>query len=322
MIVSGERAEIGSSSMLIGIDGVSNRKEGTRELMTSIICWNNKSEDWYPGLWAVADSRVSNGTGTMTDSLQKLFVLPVNIYQGEATVTREHSHKILSVCYGFAGSTLIGTSVKDILALCLDNLTETSYYDENGDISMSIEDRIPSIEEIAKLTQKIAQKYLMAVGAYDPNRARCEIVIFGFCKKQNDTKLYILNNSPEQPAKISFEERSISSGEYVILGDRKEDVRKEIERKNITCAEEQYWKGRTPIIALQQIIRDSSLATIGGHAQICMATRFVSRTMYISDVACEKFLLLGFDMFADFGKLGGFSISFNPTLGIEERLIE
>jgi len=297
-------------------------EEGTQELMTSIICWNNNSEDWYPGLWAVADSRVSSDAGTMTDSLQKLFVLPVNIYQGGATVTREHSHKILSVCYGFAGSTLIGTSVKDILALCLDNLTEMNYYDENGDVSKSIEERMPSIEEIAKLTQKIAQKYLMAMGSNHPNNARCEIVIFGFCKKYNDTKIYVLKNSPEQPAKIRFEEKNISGGEYVILGDRKEDVRKEIERKNIACAEEQYWKGRTPIIALQQIIKNTSLATIGGHAQICMANRFVSRTMYISDVTSEKLLLLGFDMFTDFGSLGGFSISFNPTLAIEQRLIE
>lgn len=290
--------------------------------MTSIICWNNKNEDWYPGLWAVADSKVSSDAGTMTDSLQKLFVLPVNIYHGEAKVTREHSHKVLSICYGFAGSTLIGTSVKDILALCLDNLTEINYYSESGDISKPIEERIPSIEEIAKLTQKIAQKYLIAMGAYHPSNARCEIVIFGFCKKHNDSKIYVLKNSPEQPAKISFEEKNISGGEYVILGDRKEDVRKEIERKNTTCAKEKYWKGRTPIIALQQIIKNSSLATIGGHTQICIANRFVSRTMYISDFTGEKLLILGFDMFSDLGNLGGFSISFNPTMAIEERLIE
>lgn len=290
--------------------------------MTSIICWNNKNEDWYPGLWAVADSRVSSGAGIMTDSLQKLFVLPVNIYQGEAVVTRERSHKILDVCYGFAGSTLIGTSVKDILALCLDNLTEVSYYDESGDLPMSIEERTPSIEEIAKLTQKIAQKFLMALGAFDPNKASCEIVVFGFCKKHNDTKIYVLKNSPKQRAEVGFEEKRISEGEYVILGDRKEDVRKEIERKNVTCTGEQYWKSRAPIIALQQIIKDSALSTIGGHVQICMATKLASRTMYISDFTSEEFILLGFDMFSDFGNLGGFSISFNPALAIEDRFIE
>ncbi|MDD0999347.1 hypothetical protein M5G20_26275 [Pseudomonas sp. TNT2022 ID1044] len=290
--------------------------------MTSIICWNNKSEDWYPGLWAVADSRVSSDAGPMTDNLQKLFVLPVNIYQGENTVTRERSHRVMSVCYGFAGSTLIGTSVKDILALCLDNLTEMNYYDESGDISRSLAERMPSIEEIARLTQKIAQKHIVAMGSYHPNNARCEIVIFGFCKKYNDTKIFVLKNSPEQPAKISFEEKNVAGGGYVILGDKKDDVLKEIERKNIACAEELYWKNRTPIVALQQIIKDSSLSTIGGHAQICIATRFVSRTMYISDAISQSFPVLGFDMFTDFGILGGFSISFSPSLNIEARLIE
>lgn len=290
--------------------------------MTSIICWNNESEDWYPGLWAAADSRVSSHAGTMTDSLQKLFVLPVNIYQGEAAVSRSHSHKILSVCYGFAGSTLIGTSVKDTLALCLDNLTEMNYYNKTGEVSLLLDERIPSIEEIAKLTQKIAQKFLIAMGSCHPNQARCEIIVFGFCKKHNDAKIFVLKNSPEQPEIISLEERDVSSGGYVILGDKKEDVLKEIERKNITCAKEKYWKSRTPILALQQIIKNSALATIGGHIQICMATRLVSRTSYILDVASESFLLLGFDMFTDFGNLGGFSISFNPTLAIERRLIE
>jgi hypothetical protein len=224
----------------------------------------------------------------MTDSLQKLFVLPVNIYQGENTVTRERPHRVMSVCYGFAGSTLIGTSVKDILALCLDNLTETNYYGENGDISRTFEERMPSIEEIARLAQKIAQKHIIAMGSYHPNNARCEIVIFGFCKKCNDTKIFVLKNSPEQPAKISFEEKNISYGGYVILGDKKEEILKAIERKNIACSEELYWKNRTPIVALQQIIKDSSLSTIGGHAQTCIATKFVSRTMYISDVTKRK----------------------------------
>lgn len=290
--------------------------------MTSIIVWNNKSDDWYPGLWAVADSRVSSDAGAMTDSLQKFFVLPVNIYQGEARITRQCPRKILSVCYGFAGSTLIGNGVKDILALCLDNLIETNYYDGKAEITKSIEDRMPSIEDVAKLTQKIAQKYLVSVGTLHPKNARCEIAVFGFCKKHNDTKIYILKNSPERPADIGLEERSIADGEYVILGDRKQDVRKEIERKNITCAEEGYWRGRTPVIALQQLIKNSPLATIGGHAQICMASRFVTRTMYVSDFTNEEIFLLGFNMLTEFGSLGGFSIIFSPALAIEERLIE
>ncbi|MCC8605873.1 hypothetical protein LN466_13115 [Xanthomonas vesicatoria] len=297
-------------------------EEGTRELMTSIICWNNKHDEWFSGLWAVADSRVSSNAGPMTDSLQKLFVLPVNIYPHESALTTQQPSKVLSVCYGFAGSTLIGTSVKYILALCLDNVSELAYYDKYGDVSRSLEERMPSVEEIAKLAQKIARKYLLALGTLHPNRAHCEIVIFGFCKKMSDTKVFVLRNSPERPAEISLEERDISGGGYVILGDRKQDILKEIERKNTTCADITHWKGRAPVIALQQIIKVSSLSTIGGHVQICVASRLISRTIYTSDIASQSLSVLGFDLLTELGQLGGFSISFNPSLRIEMRLID
>ncbi|MDY1046952.1 hypothetical protein SOM55_09080 [Pseudomonas coleopterorum] len=290
--------------------------------MTSIICWNNQSEDWYPGLWAVADSRVSGNTGTMTDNLQKLFTLPVNLYEGDARITRERCQRILHVCYGFAGSTLIGTAVKDMLASCLDNLSEVAYYDERGDVDRSAEERMPSIEEIAKLAQKIAQKYLIAVGFSYPDNARCEILIFGLCKKSKGYKIFVLRNAPEHPAEIRIEEKRIASGEYLILGDKVEVVQEEIERKNITCGEDPYWKGRTPILALQQIIKDSSLSSVGGYAHLCIATRFCSRTMYISDSGPQRFQLLGFDMLSDFGMLGGYCVSMSPTLGTESRLID
>lgn len=290
--------------------------------MTSIICWNNPSEDWFPGLWAVADSRVSSEAGTMTDSLQKLFALSANIYCEDDTIAKNNPHKILNFCYGFAGSTLIGNGVKDTLALILDNLNEISYFHENKEVSRSIEERIPSIMEIAKLAQKIAQKYLIGMGAYYPSNARCEILIFGFCKNHNDTKIFLLRNSPDNPAKIILEEKYIASEGYVILGDMKKEVLKEIERKNIKFAKEKYWKNRTPIIALQQIIKDSSLKTIGGYAQICMATRFISRTMYIPDIASNDYNVLGFDIFKDLGALGGFSISFSPGLNLEARLLD
>lgn len=290
--------------------------------MTSIICWKNSNkEEWYPGVWAVADSRVSSGAGTMTDNLQKLFVLPVRFYRDEFKVTREYSQTILNVCYGFAGSTLIGTSVKDILALCLDNLSEIAFYDGDGGVEKTIEERTPSLEEVARLAQKIAQKYLLSVGQCYPQSARCEIVIFGFCKVMQDTRVFVLKNSPDDPARIGFEERDVSGGEYVVLGDRKEEVLSEVRRKSEACCHDPYWNGRAPILALQQIIKNSSISSIGGEAQICMATRFTSRTMYVSDVQGHKFPLLGFDMFTELGTIGGFSISIDHSLNVDKRFI-
>lgn len=291
--------------------------------MTSIICWsNNHTEEWYPGVWAVADSRISSSAGIMTDSLQKLFVLPVRGYRGESTLTKEYSNAILNVCYGFAGSTLIGTSVKDVLALCLDNLAEIDFYDGEGEVTKTLAERIPSLEEVARLAQKIAQKYLLSIGQSHPHSARCEIVVFGYCKVQSRSKVFILKNTPDDPAVVGFEEKDISDGQYVVLGDRKEEVVREIARKNDVCGQDRYWKGRAPIIALQQIIKDSSMSSIGGYAQMCMATKLTSVTLYVADVESHKFPMLGFDVFTDLGVIGGFSISINPSLVIDRRFID
>ncbi|MGG7597979.1 hypothetical protein ACQ4OD_13165 [Pseudomonas sp. WC1] len=290
--------------------------------MTSIICWKNAVDEWYPGVWAVADPRVPSHVGMMTDSLQKLFVLPVNLYQDESVFTREYSKRILNVCYGYVGSTLVGSGVKDILALCLDNLSEVEYCDVDGEVIKSIEERMPSLEEIAGLTKKITQKYLLALGELHPSSVRCEILIFGFCKRTYMEKAFLIKNSPQESAVVSLEELDFSDSEFFVLGDKKCDVLKEIERKRTFCAQFPRWLGRAPIFALQQIIKNSSLSSRGGFAQVCIATKVVSRTVYIADVDNSNFPLPGFDVFVELGAIGGFSISLNPSLTIDKRFID
>lgn len=288
--------------------------------MTSVVCWLN-NDVWYPGIWAVADSRVSSDAGSMSDSLPKLFAIPLNIYEGENKITRQSPQRMLNVGFGFAGSSLIGNSVKEVLALCLDNLSETAYYDKEGELVVPLRDRIPTIEEVAILAQKIAKKYLMHLGVCHPQSARCEIVVFGYCKVRNYNRVFLLKNSPESPGDISVEEKDIGNEGYVILGDRKQEVMDMIEAKNKKCSSEPYWEGRGPIMALQQIIRNSSVPTIGGCIQICVVTDFTARTMYLSDESNNSMPLLGFDLFTDLGALGGFSLDFSPCLSMNEKLL-
>lgn len=289
--------------------------------MTSVVCWLN-NDVWYPGIWAVSDSRVSSEAGSMTDSLPKLFAIPINIYDGEGATTRQNPKRILNIGFGFAGSTLIGTSVKDILTLCLDNLSETTYYDENGITNIPLSERIPTLEEVALLAQKIAEKYLLNVGFCHPQNARCEIVVFGYCARNGSNRAFLLKNSPEAPSYISIEEKTISEGTYIVLGDKKEEVLAMIEAKNQKCFSEPYYEERGPIVALQQIIRNSSAPTIGGYVQVCVTTKFTARTMYLSDDPNRICSLLGFDLHTDFGQLGGFSFDFSPSLSINEKLME
>ncbi|WLI46899.1 hypothetical protein PSH84_08510 [Pseudomonas beijingensis] len=289
--------------------------------MTSVVCWLN-NDVWYPGIWAVSDSRVSSEAGSMTDSLPKLFAIPVNIYDGEGAIVRQNPKRILNIGFGFAGSTLIGAVVKDILTLCLDNLSETTYYDEKGIINIPLSERVPTLEEVALLAQKVAVKYLLNVGFCHPQNARCEIVLFGYCARKESNRAFLLKNSPEAPGSMSIEEKDINEGIYIVLGDRKEEVLAMIEAKNQKCFSEPYYEGRGPIVALQQIIRNSSAPTIGGYVQICVATKFAARTMYLSDDSSRICPLLGFDLHTDLGQLGGFSFDFSPSLSINEKLMD
>lgn len=289
--------------------------------MTSVVCWLN-NDIWYPGIWAVSDSRVSSSAGSMTDSLPKLFAVPANVYEGDGKITRQNPTKILSVGFGFAGSTLIGVSVKDILALCLDNLSEIAYYDTKGVLDIPSKDRVPALDEVALLTKKIAEKYLLSMGFCHPQGAVCEIVVFGYCVRTESNRVFVIKNHPEAPSDLIIDEVPINEGVYVVLGDKREEVLEMIYAKNKVCISEPYCEGRGPIVALQQIIKNSSSPTIGGFVQICMTTRFTARTMYLSDDSSCILPLLGFDVIKDFGSLGGFSFDFSPSLSINKNLME
>lgn len=60
---------------------------------------------------------------------------------------------------------------------------------------------------------------------------------------------------------------------------KKDDVLKEIERKRAFCAQFPRWLGRAPIFALQQIIKNSSLSSIGGYAQVCPTITLIATAL-------------------------------------------
>ncbi|UAN48161.1 hypothetical protein KGP17_11835 [Serratia sp. JSRIV001] len=289
--------------------------------MTSVVCWLNNDE-YFPGIWAVSDSRVSSNGGVMTDSLQKLFAIPLNLYGEDDLILKQNPKKILNVGFGFAGSTLIGSSVKEILTICLDNLSEIAYYDKAGTVDVSIDKRTPSIEEIALLTGRIAKNYLLSMGFCYPKSARCEMVIFGYCPKEKTNRIFLIKNSPARPEVILVEEQAVGEDTYVILGDKKNEVYEMISKKNEICKLTPFDQGRGPIVALQQIIKDEAVTTIGGHVQICITTSSMARIMYVSILSEFKFSpFLGFD-FSDIGTLGGFTINVSPGMSINEKLLD
>jgi hypothetical protein len=280
--------------------------------VTSIIWWLN-NDDYFHGLWAVADSRVIASGGVLSDNAPKLFSVPVYCY-GQDDWFHERPIKILNPMFGFAGSTFIGLNVKEMLANYLENLKELSYY---GGTVPTFEERTPTIREIADLTKRIGEIYLHSVGKLTPAAARCEFVLFGFCRKSDEFKVFTLSNSPGNPATITIAEHGVSAGDFLILGDKKEEVGAALAAMRAQfVAGLSNWR-RAPITVMANILRsEEGISTIGGHLQLWAALRYENRLLTISHTESRLPQYLGLDMFDTLGHVGGFTTDFSTGLSI------
>ncbi|WP_156403734.1 MULTISPECIES: hypothetical protein [unclassified Massilia] len=270
--------------------------------MTSIVCWLN-DDIFLKGLWAVADSRVTNAYGVLSDNVPKLFSIPLQYYM-DGDVFHERPVKILWPMFGFSGSTLIGLNVKEILSNYLGNLSPISYY---GGPLPTIEERTPTLFEIAELAKRIGEIYLRSVGQLSPGAAKCEFVLFGFCRRSGKFRVIKLFNTPEHPASITMEEHNLSGDDYVILGDRKNEVQARINEKRARFPRDSLNWGRSPILVMADILRSEGVSTIGGHMQIWAALEYKNHLLTISHMDNILPHHVGLSLFEDLGHVGGFT---------------
>ncbi|MDO6707945.1 hypothetical protein [Photobacterium sp. 1_MG-2023] len=271
--------------------------------MTSIICWRNQEET--DGIWAVSDSRVSSGNSVMTDNCPKLFSITANTFESTYYLKSNRKH-LFKFGFGFAGSTLIGINVKEILSVFVSNLSEIHYYDAPD---YSFEEKLPSLMDVARLSKKIGERYIQSIGVFFPNNAKCEFVIFGYCVKEKKYTSIKLSNSPQFPTEIEIEEVDISNGSYLILGDKKDYIENKIEetKKKFEPYSLNWW--RSPFIALANVLREEGTGTIGGYLQFCKSTNFDTRLYNLTPHDKLDLQFVGFSLFSDIYLLGGFSIN-------------
>jgi hypothetical protein len=277
--------------------------------MTSVVCWRN-NDDILPGIWAVADSRVSSESGVLSDAVPKLFSLPVYCFEDDDFL-KENPVRILNPMLAISGSTFISLNLKEVLSNYLGNLREVTFYDR---LDMTPEERMPSLEEIARLAQQIATGYLRSVGTIYPRLARCEILLFGFCKRNKEFKGFLLSNSSKDPANISIQEHDFAEGQELILGDRKSQVVQEIHSARAQCKIGSLNWGRAPITALAQLLRREAITTVGGDLQLWAALPDGNKHIRIS--VTEQLLtpFVGMNASNQLGHIGGYSTDYSIGL--------
>jgi hypothetical protein len=273
-----------------------------RTQVTSIVCWLNE-DVYFKGLWAVADSRVTDAYGVLSDNVPKLFSIPVQYYL-EDDYLHERPVKILCPTFGFSGSTFIGLNVKEVLSNYLGNLRKISYY---GGSPPTVEERTPALRELAEIAARIGEIYLRSVGQSAPGAARCEFILFGFCRKCNQFKAFRLFNCQADPASIAIEDHDLDEDKFIILGDRKNTVKAMLEEKRTQFLRgSSNWR-RSPIIVMADILKSEDISTIGGHMQLWAALKDESRLLTISNLDEPLPHHLGLCLFKDLGRVGGFT---------------
>ncbi len=289
-------------------------------LMTSIVCWRNveqeKNISWVmgDGLWAVSDTRVSSNGSVMTDNCPKVYSISALTYDS-SDIHRSNPKCLFRFGFGFAGSTLIGSNVKEMLSFFVGNLSEIHYYDKPD---FPYEDKLPSLMEVAQLCKSLGDKYILSLGFSFPNSARCEFLIFGCCPKTKKYRTITLRNTPENPAELTIEEVSLSANEYLVLGDQKDRVSSKIDSLKESLIYESKKEGDAPIFALASILEEDS-GSIGGYLQLCISTIVDTKQFFISLDQNDKhnYQIAGFNLMSELSMLGGFFVSMPGGIRID-----
>jgi hypothetical protein len=226
-------------------------------------------------------------------------------------IPRLNSRHVLSFGFAFSGSTLIGSTVREILSTLLSSLEEINYYDAP---ELSFEEKIPSLREVAELTCRVASNYVVSLGVHRPNSARIEMAIFGHCAKSNALRAFRLRNLPDAPAVVRFEELPVREREFFVLGDRISAVESAISAKRALFKSDSLNWYRAPISTLLDIAKDDNFRTIGGPVQLCVTGRFGIRHIPLSTPESRQNLFVGFDLHAGTSNIGGFS--YNLSIGL------
>lgn len=270
--------------------------------MTSIVIWHNQ-EDGLRGLWAVSDSRVTSADNILTDNYPKLSVIHALAYE-RGDLCRSRPRHVLTTAFACAGSTLIGSTVREMLSALLSTLSELDYYDAPD---MPFEDKIPTLEEVAHLAATLASRYILSLGMHYPASARIEIAVFGYCARSDALRVFKISNRPEAPATVTVVAVPVNDHDFLILGDRKSDVAEAIAENRAHSEKRSLDWHRAPILALLNLVEDVGFGTIGGSVQLCATGRFGVRLLPLFDSERMQDLLAGFNLFEIFPKIGGFT---------------
>lgn len=211
---------------------------------------------------AIADTRISGGTGVLTDHGPK--ILPLTMVCRKPGPSGFFDTEPYRADFGFAfsGSTLTALSAHALANILCGNLI--------GEPDASP----PSMDEIAYATATVAHQYMSEIGQLGGVGSLFRAVLFGHCPRTGQSLAFQLNPSTATGSlSLNIEKHLLDESNVVIIGDKTEILRERIETIRAT-ASHPIVEADAPMRALKGLINEGSIASVGGAIQQAWATPF------------------------------------------------
>ncbi len=218
--------------------------------MSTIALWINNYES--RSLWAVSDTRYSSGQESnriLTDFGPKIYELQVICKESDNSGLFNRIYWDQKIGIAFAGSALVALIVTTNLNKILTSL-------------ISVNKKVPCIEEIHNLVTRIVKQYTTPI----VNNYPVEFSSFGYCKKNNDYKIYRTQIGKDN-RELSEDVTKKCENDFILLGAHKDDIKQRIQKFKKESSHP-ILSSRAPYHVISKIVEEGTYSSIGGGLQL------------------------------------------------------
>lgn len=224
--------------------------------MTAIANWINREPSGPLSIWTIGDTKIRDYRTDTNLSLESSKVFELQIKSKDISQGPEYQQIYFehSIGFAFAGSSLLGLNAFATLNTIFSNLGGRN------------KNMYPSLSAMTKIASKVIDYYSKSICGPD---VAFEAIIYGYCPINKALERYAIRYHDGE-----FTDVAIEGDDVYLLGDKKEEIRKEIEQELNSHAPGglSYW--RTPLRVLSRIVVSGKFESIGGGTQLNIATRF------------------------------------------------
>jgi hypothetical protein len=216
--------------------------------MTIVICFSEKHQ-----MFCAADSRLSSGPQTITDSGGKISIIPITKATCVESAAPEYEH--YSLGFAYAGSSLLANNTHFIASTC-------------SQIIKSENPGLPRAQLIARIYAGAAEHVTKDVNSrMNKDHLYFQAFIFGHCPVEKRFKLFTLSpDLSNNKFKINVENIDISDGQGFAIGSGQQEFTRRMGQKN------PFGYAPQPLEVLKSMLDENPVKDVGGYLQVAIAT--------------------------------------------------